>query len=55
MGTKEDKKLCKLAKKDFPEKHFDRYAGLVRDPTYVCIKCGRAAESGKNLCKPKKL
>jgi hypothetical protein len=55
MGKKENKKLCKLAGKDFPEKHFDRYVDLVRDPAYVCVKCGRVAGADKNLCKPKKL
>ena len=55
MGRKEDKKLCKLAKKDFPGKHLHRYAVLVRDPAFVCVKCGRAAVSKKNLCNPKTL
>lgn len=47
------KKLCKLRKKidDFPEE----YKALVKDPKYVCFKCGRSSNSKKNLCKPREL
>ncbi len=55
MGGYEKKKLCKLSDKKFPEKKFETYAALVGSPGFICAKCGRAAESKKNLCKPKEI
>jgi hypothetical protein len=55
MGTKEKTRLCKLADKNFIKKKFNEYADLVSPPGYICRKCGRAAVSDKNLCKPKKI
>ena len=46
------KSLCKLKKK-LLKGDIDRYIDLVRDPEYVCTKCGRVAGKEKRLCKPK--
>jgi len=46
------KNLCKWGKKEV-EKDFKTYAEHVKDASYVCIKCGRAANSKKPLCKPR--
>jgi hypothetical protein len=44
------KELCKLKKglKSEP----DSYMLLVNQPTHICQKCGRAANSKKRLCEP---
>jgi hypothetical protein len=55
MGESEKKKLCKLTEKKCPEKKFEKYAALVASPGFICTKCGRAAASKKNLCKPKQI
>lgn len=46
--------LCKW-KKSRIEKHFDDFVKIVRNPKFVCMKCGRVANSKKPLCKPKSL
>ena len=53
MGDKKKLKktsLCDLKKllEDDAETFFE----LVRDPKFICKKCGRAAKSEDNLCKP---
>ncbi len=59
MGEKKGKKkgkavkLCKLVKKDFPADEFKKYTVLVGSPRFICTKCGRAAASEENLCKPR--
>lgn len=45
------KEFCKLSKKDIA-KEFRTIAEDVRHPKFVCIKCARAAENSKRLCKP---
>ena len=45
------KSLCKLKKK-LLKGDIDRYIVLVRDPEYVCTKCGRVAAQKKRLCEP---
>ena len=52
--SEKHKTLCGWKKKDI-EKHFDELADLVRKPTHVCLRCGRAAADKKILCKPAKL
>lgn len=49
MGEK-DQHLCKL--KDELKEDFNRYVRLIKDPRFVCLKCGRAANEEKRLCKP---
>ncbi len=46
-----DEHLCKVAGK----KEFDRLRELVRDARFFCRKCGRAAHSDLNLCKPEEI
>jgi hypothetical protein len=55
MGNKKDKPLCKLAKKGVSGKALERYARLVGSPNFICTRCGRAAVSDKNLCKPQQI
>jgi hypothetical protein len=45
------KTLCVLIKKG----KLERVAQEVRDPKFICRKCGRAAKSKKRLCKPTSL
>lgn len=47
------KTLCDLAKK-LPDK-LDRYAAAVRNPKFLCKRCGRAANAKASLCKPTRL
>jgi hypothetical protein len=49
----DDESLCELRKRI--KKHLEEYKRLVRDPTHVCRKCGRAARDPDNLCKPEPL
>ena len=44
------KPLCELKKS--LKRDFDGYLQLVNNPTHVCRKCGRSANSKKLLCKP---
>ncbi len=44
------KELCKLKKSI--KKETQEYFLLVHQPTHICRKCGRAANSKKSLCSP---
>ncbi|MFW6214997.1 MAG: hypothetical protein ACOC45_03535 [Alkalispirochaetaceae bacterium] len=44
------KKLCKWSKKQI-EKHMAELREQLETPTYVCVKCARAANDKKLLCK----
>ena len=44
-----EKHLCNLAKKGTD---FETYKALVKDPKFICKKCGRAAAKEENLCEP---
>ena len=48
------KTLCEWSKKDI-EKKWEKLAELVRAPKFACTKCARSANTGKVLCKPKRL
>lgn len=48
------KELCKL-KKSILKEDIESWMELVNDPTHVCKKCGRAANSKKLLCSPVKI
>lgn len=48
-------RLCKLVKNDILKNDFDDYRKLVKKPTHICEKCGRAANDKKNLCSPKEI
>lgn len=47
------KELCKLKKG--LKSDIKSYMLLVNNPTHLCTKCGRAANSKKLLCSPTKL
>ena len=47
---KNKKTLCDWRKKDIQE-NFTELIEMVREPRFVCMKCGRAANSEKVLCK----
>ncbi len=49
--AKKDKELCKWKKEDITDK-FDKYVAIVKNPKYVCTKCGRVADKKKWLHKP---
>ena len=49
-----NKEICKLSKKELKEKH-DQLVKIVSSPQYLCIKCGRAANKKKFLCKAEEL
>lgn len=49
------KKLCKLVKKDILKEDLEGYIKLIKKPTHVCDKCGRAANEKKALCNPKEI
>ena len=44
------KQLCDLKKS--LKGDIGSYMDLVTNPTHICTKCGRAANSKKLLCKP---
>lgn len=48
-------KLCKLVKNDVLRHDFEDYKKLVKKPTHICEKCGRASNDKKNLCSPKEI
>ncbi len=47
------KELCKLKKS--LKIDITSYMALVDSPTHVCKKCGRAANSKKQLCSPTRI
>ena len=44
--------LCELFKRGAS---LEQFAGLVRQPQYVCRKCGRVAHASDALCEPRAL
>jgi hypothetical protein len=51
----EKKKLCKLCKNDCLKNGLKDYIKLVNEPSYICKKCGRAANKSKSLCRPEEI
>ena len=49
--AKKAKELCKWKKDEISDK-LDELSDIVRNPRYVCIKCGRVADKKKWLHKP---
>jgi len=43
------KHLCDMAKRGAD---LETVKGLVRNPKFICKKCGRAAAKEENLCEP---
>ena len=56
MGKKEKKakRLCKWKEEDITKK-FDELMDIVKNPTFVCKKCGRVADDKKLLHKPSEI
>jgi mRNA-degrading endonuclease RelE of RelBE toxin-antitoxin system len=48
--AKKTKKLCKWKQKDISDK-FEKFSDIVRNPEFVCEKCGRVAGKKKWLHK----
>lgn len=48
------KSFCKWKEKDI-SKRINLLNSLTEEPTYVCKKCARVANTKKALCKPKSL
>ncbi len=46
--AKKAKRLCKWKEEDIAKK-FDEFIDIVKNPTFVCKKCGRVADK-KNGC-----
>lgn len=40
--------ICELA----AEKKWSVIKDLMKQPQYICVNCGRAADSSENLCNP---
>lgn len=49
------KSLCKLVGKKILKKDPVGYIELVSKPRFVCLNCGRVANSKNNLCKPENI
>lgn len=49
--AKKEKRLCKWKQDDVGE-NIDKIISIVRDPKFVCKKCGRVADKKKWLHKP---
>lgn len=48
----EEKPFCKRITPGFLKKNLEEYKEWVREPLYVCGKCGRVARRSRDLCKP---
>jgi 3-methyladenine DNA glycosylase/8-oxoguanine DNA glycosylase len=48
--AKQEKQLCKW-KEDDINKKFEKFCDIVRNPKFVCKKCGRVADKKKWLHK----
>ncbi|MGD8283693.1 MAG: hypothetical protein PVG70_00760 [Desulfobacterales bacterium] len=49
--AKKTKELCKWKKEDISKK-LDKFSDIVKNPKFVCTKCGRVADKKKWLHKP---
>ncbi len=49
--AKKEKPLCKWKENDISKK-IDKFADIVRNPKFVCKKCGRVADKKNRLHKP---
>jgi len=48
----EDKPFCKRVTPGFLKKNLEVYKEWIREPLYVCTKCGRVARRSRDLCNP---
>lgn len=51
-AMEDPKPFCKRITKKFLEENLEEYREWVREPRYVCRKCGMVARREKDLCKP---
>ena len=49
--AKKGKKVCKWKEDDLAEK-LDEFMDIIRQPKFLCKKCGRVADDKKLLHKP---
>ena len=49
--AKKEKRLCKWKEDDLTE-NLGEFMEIVRDPKFLCKKCGRVADDKKRLHKP---
>ena len=47
--------LCYIVSQGFHLSDEAEYQAMVKEPQFKCQRCGRAAKSENNLCKPVKL
>jgi hypothetical protein len=52
VALPEEKPFCKRIKPDFLKENMEEYKEWIREPLYVCEKCGRVARRARDLCKP---
>jgi hypothetical protein len=50
-----DDHLCYLVNMGYLESNFNDYAELIKDPKFICKRCGRGSDSKDNICQPKKI
>lgn len=50
-----DDHLCYLVNMGYVENNFEDYKERVKDPKFVCKRCGRSANSAESLCQPQKI
>lgn len=58
MGDDKEKRMCRRSKKlagDGSKDRIKKYAALVSDPRFLCLKCGRVSSKEDLLCKPRAL
>ncbi|KIX14304.1 hypothetical protein [Dethiosulfatarculus sandiegensis] len=53
MGNKKQK-ICSWRKKDI-QNNLQLFIDIVQNPTHVCMKCGRVANSADRLCKAEEI
>jgi len=47
--------LCYLENVRYIDSNLEEYKKLIRNPKFVCRRCGRAAAKAENLCDPEAL
>jgi len=47
--------LCYITSQGFHLSDIHEYEILVNEPRFLCCRCGRIANSGRNLCMPTEL
>ncbi len=47
-----EKPFCKRITPGFLKKHLEEYKEWIKEPHYICKKCGRVARRSRDLCEP---